>query len=131
MLLLNQMKCWWLQHLKQVWSLRADDRVRGVPRLHEEGEQAEPLLPVRVQGVVLQAQDTPLDHRPHRRGVERETAQKTLTNPATNGVISHLAFQGGLIVLSEEKCPWKINFDPKKGPFINDDQTRGRRGSWP
>ena len=56
----------------QVWSLRADDRVRGVPRLHEEGEQAEPLLSVRVQGVVLQAQDTPLDHRPHRRGIERK-----------------------------------------------------------
>ena len=66
----------------QVWSVRADDRVRGVPRLHEEGQQAEPLLPVRVQGMVLQAQDTPLDHRPHRRGVERETAQKTLTTPA-------------------------------------------------
>ena len=41
-----------------------------------------------------------------------------------SSVISSLAFQGGLIVLSEEKCPWKINFDPKKGPFINDGRLR-------
>ena len=44
----------------------------------------------------------------------------------TSSVISSLALQGGLIVLSEEKCPWKINFDPKKGLSISDGHTKGR-----